>query len=405
MPHSKYINFHYAWVVLAVTFICLLVSAAIRSVPGIIILSLEQEFHWSRETISGALSVNLILNGLMGPFLGRQMDLHGTKTITMLMILLLTLGAAGSTFMTELWQLYLLWGLIIGIGSGGLSVVLGSCIVNCWFNEHRGLAMGILGAAFSSGQLIFTPIIMKLNIHFGWQSVFQFIVLLFSCVVLPLVLWLMVDTPEKKGIEPYGTRDTIKPTLPPDPNPMYLAIRNTQFWLLAISFAICGFTTTGLFQIHFIPHGIEHGFSQMTMAISLGLMGAADIIGTIASGWVCDRFGKRWPLAMYYFLRGISLMFLPYVESTEHLMIFSAIYGLNWLSTVPATSTLTADLFGKQNVGVVFGWILFAHQIGAALGSYSAGYMHTLAGSYTLIFIASGIFAIIATGLVICIRD
>jgi predicted MFS family arabinose efflux permease len=186
---------------------------------------------------------------------------------------------------------------------------------------------------------------------------------------------------------------------------MYLAIRNTQFWLLAISFAICGFTTTGLFQIHFIPHGIEQGFSQMTMAVSLGLMGATDIIGTIASGWVCDRFGKRWPLAIYYFLRGISLILLPYVGSTEHLMLFSAIYGLNWLSTVPATSTLTADLFGKQNVGVVFGWILFSHQIGAALGSYSAGYMHSLAGNYTLVFMASGVFAIIATGLVFSIRN
>jgi MFS family permease len=204
MPHRKYINLHYAWVVLAVTFVCLLVSAAIRSVPGIIILSLEHEFHWSRETISGALSVNLLLNGLVGPFLGRQMDKHGTKTITLFMILLLTIGAAGSTFMTEPWQLYLLWGLIVGVGSGGLSVVLGACIVNRWFNEHRGLAMGILGAAFSSGQLIFTPVIMNLNIHFGWQTVLHFIVLLFSCLVLPLVLWLMVDNPAEKGIEPYG---------------------------------------------------------------------------------------------------------------------------------------------------------------------------------------------------------
>ena len=405
MPLSKYTSIHYAWIVLAVTYICLLASAAIRSVPGIIILSLENEFHWSRETISGALSVNLILNGLMGPFLGRLMDLYGTKAIALIMILLLTLGAGGSTFMSEAWQLYLFWGAIIGIGSGGISLVLGSCIVNRWFNERRGLALGILGAAFSSGQLIFTPLIMSLNIQFGWRAVIFFIVLLFSFIVLPLVMWLMVDNPVQKGIQPYGTKSLVKPSIKPDQNPMYLAMRNTQFWLLAFSFGICGFTTTGLFQIHFIPHGIEHGFSQMTMAVSLGLMGATDIIGTIASGWICDRFGKRWPLAIYYLLRGISLMFLPYVESTGHLMVFSVIYGLNWLSTVPATSTLTADLFGKQNVGVVFGWILFAHQIGAALGSYGASYMHTLAGNYTLAFMASGVFAIIATGLVFSIRD
>ena len=186
---------------------------------------------------------------------------------------------------------------------------------------------------------------------------------------------------------------------------MRLAMVNSQFWLLAFSFGICGFTTSGLLQTHLISHGIEHGFPEMTMAVSLGLMGATDMIGTILSGWLCDRFGKRWPLAIYYTLRGVSLMLLPYVESTGQLMAFSVVYGLNWLSTVPATSALTADLFGKQNVGVVFGWICFAHQVGAALASYGAGYLHHLAGNYTMAFMTSGLFALVATGLVVNIRD
>jgi MFS family permease len=174
---------------------------------------------------------------------------------------------------------------------------------------------------------------------------------------------------------------------------------------LAFSFGICGFTTSGLFQTHLITHGIEHGFPEMTMAVSLGLMGATDIAGTVFSGWLCDRFGKRWPLAIYYALRGVSLMLLPYVESTGQLMAFSVVYGLNWLSTVPATSALTADLFGKQNVGAVFGWICFAHQIGAALACYGAGYLHGLFGNYTLAFMTSGLFALVATGLVMNIRE
>jgi MFS family permease len=186
---------------------------------------------------------------------------------------------------------------------------------------------------------------------------------------------------------------------------MRLAMKNPQFWLLAFSFGICGFTTSGLFQTHLITHGVEHGFPEMTMATSLGLMGATDIAGTIFSGWLCDRFGKRWPLAIYYTLRGVSLMLLPSIESTGQLMVFSAVYGLNWLSTVPATSALTADLFGKQNVGIIFGWICFAHQIGAALASYGAGYLHSLVGNYTLAFITSGFFALVATGLVINIRE
>ncbi|MGZ8165691.1 MAG: MFS transporter [Methylobacter sp.] len=403
--YGKLPGIHYAWVVLAVTFVCLLASAAVRSVPGIILLSLEHEFHWSRETISGAVSVNLLLFGLAGPFLGRLMDLYGAKTITLLMVSLIVLGAGGTLFMQKPWQLYMLWGAIVGVGSGGMSMVMGSAVVNRWFHERRGLALGILGAAMSSGQLLFIPITMSLNTHLGWRAATLFSVLLFCFIVLPLVMRFMVNNPELKGLRPYGMKQTATAPARPDANPMRSAMRHPQFWLLASSFGICGFTTSGLFQTHLIPHGIEQGFPEMTMAVSLGLMGATDIIGTILSGWLCDRFGKRGPLAVYYLLRGFSLMLLPYVESTGQLMAFSVLYGLNWLSTVPATSALTADLFGKQNVGVVFGWIFFAHQLGAALASYGAGYLHSLAGDYTLAFMASGLFALIATGLVIGIRN
>ncbi|TAK63400.1 MFS transporter [Methylobacter sp.] len=405
MATIKRAGIHYAWAILAVTFICLFVASALRSVPGIIMLSLEQEFKWSRETISGAVSINLLLFGLAGPFLGRLMDLYGTKAITLIMLTLVTLGACGSIFIQEPWQLYLFWGVIIGAGSGGTSIVMGSAVVNRWFQQRRGLALGILGAAFSSGQLIFTPVLMSLNIDLGWRATTLFIALLLGLIVLPLIIKFMADDPGVKGMQPYGASELATPVIPPDPNPMRLAMASPQFWLLAFSFAICGFTTSGLFQTHLISHGIEHGFPEMTMAVSLGLMGATDIAGTIFSGWLCDRFGKRWPLAIYYALRGISLLLLPYVESTGQLMAFSVVYGLNWLSTVPATSALTADLFGKQNVGVVFGWICFAHQIGAALASYGAGYLHGLFGNYTLAFMTSGLFALAATGLVMKIRE
>lgn len=396
---------HYAWTILAVTFACLFVAAALRSVPGIIMLSLEREFNWSRETISGAVSVNLLLFGLAGPFLGRLMDLYGTKAVTLIMITLIMLGAGGSIFMQQPWQLYLLWGVIVGAGSGGTSMVMGSTLVNRWFQQRRGLALGILGAAFSSGQLVFTPVLMNLNMHLGWRTATLSIVVLLGLIVLPLVAGFMADDPRAKGTSAYGATEPAASKVKPDPQPMRLAMANPQFWLLAFSFGICGFTTSGLFQTHLIPHGIEHGFPEMTMAVSLGLMGATDIVGTVFSGWLCDRFGKRVPLAIYYALRGVSLILLPYVETTGQLMAFSAIYGLNWLSTVPATSALTADLFGKQNVGVVFGWICFSHQVGAALASYGAGYLHHLAGNYTLAFISSGLFALIATGLVVNIQS
>ena len=405
MTIIKRTGIHYAWIVLAVTFLCLFMASTLRSVLGIIMLSLEHEFNWSRETISGAVSINLLLFGLAGPFLGRLMDLYGTKAITLISLTLLTLGAGGSIFMQEPWQLYLFWGVIVGAGSGGTSIVMGSTVVNRWFRERRGLALGILGAAFSSGQLILTPVIMSLNMQLGWRACTLFIVVLLGLIVLPLMMKFMANDPSVKGMQAYGVNGLATVVIPPDKNPMRLAMVSPQFWLLAFSFGICGFTTSGLFQTHLITHGVEHGFMEMTMAMSLGLMGATDIIGTIFSGWLCDRFGKRWLLAIYYALRGVSLLLLPYVESTGQLMAFSVVYGLNWLSTVPATSALTADLFGKQNVGVIFGWICFAHQIGAALSSYGAGYLHSLFGNYTLAFMTSGLFALVATGLVVNIRE
>ncbi len=368
-------------------------------------LSLEHEFHWGRETISGAISVNLFLFGLAGPFLGRLMDLYGAKFICMVTLILLVLGAGGSIFMREAWQMYLLWGLLVGAGSAGSSMVMGSTLINRWFQKRRGLALGILGAAFSSGQLVFTPLIMGLNIHLGWRAATFFIALVLGLVICPLVMKFLADDPASKGVLPYGANGVKTAAIKPDDNPMRWVTTSPQFWLLALSFGICGLTTSGLFQAHLIPHGIEHGFSEMTMAVSLGLMGAADVVGTILSGWLCDRFGKRWPLAIYYVVRGCTLILLPYVGSTGQLMVFSFVYGLNWLSTVPATSALAADLFGKQNVGVVFGWICFAHQIGAAVAAYGAGYVHGLIGDYSPAFISAGLFAFVATGVVCCIRE
>ena len=390
---------------LGITFLCLFVASAVRSVPGIILLSLEHEFNWDREIISGAISVNLFLSGLSGPFLGRLMDLYGAKCICIITLCLLVLGAGGSVYMQEVWQLYLLWGILVGVGSGGSSMIMGATLINRWFHQRRGLALGVLGAAFSSGQLVLTPIIMSLNIYQGWRIATLFIALALGIVILPLVTKFLVNDPVGKDVQSYGAKGIDVAVIKPEANPMRLVKTSLQFWLLALSFGICGLTTSGLFQTHLIPHGIEHGFTEMNMAVSLGLMGAADVIGTILSGWLCDRFGKRWPLAIYYMIRGLTLILLPYVESTEQLLVFSIIYGMNWLSTVPATSALTADLFGKQNVGVVFGWICFAHQVGAAISAFGAGYIHNMTGNYSLAFISAGMFAFVSTGIVAYIRE
>lgn len=398
------VRLHYAWIVLAVCFVCLLGAAAVRSVPGIILRSLEAEFGWSRDTVSLAVSVNLLLFGLAGPFLGGLMDRFGPRGVTLWTLALLALGAGGTLWMREPWQLILLWGVVVGTGSAGTSMVMGSAVANRWFQARRGLALGILGAAMSAGQLLFTPLLMRLNLEFGWRAATLLAAAVIGVVVLPLTIVFLRDEPQDVGLRIYGATEAAALRSQPDPQPMRNAVRSPAFWLLALSFGICGLTTSGLFQTHLIPHGVEHGFPEMTMAVALGVMGAADIFGTIGSGWICDRYGQRLPLALYYLLRGASLLALPFIDSTGQLMAFSVVYGLNWLSTVPATSALAADLFGKRNVGVVFGWIFFAHQAGAAVASYGAGLLRTLLGDYGLAFTFAGLFALAGTGLVLCLK-
>ncbi len=400
-------RFHYAWVVLGATFCCLLAAAAVRSIPGILVRPLEAEFGWDRAAIGMAVSISLLMFGLAGPFLGRLMDRIGPRAVALSALSLIAVGAGSTIFMTTLWQFYLLWGIAVGAGSGGSAMVMGSTVVNRWFQRHRGLAVGILGAAVSAGQLIFTPTIMHLAVRWGWRAGTLFISALVVLIVLPVVALFLRNHPADMGLRPYGLAGSGAAALPPrpDPHPMRVAVRSLDFWLLAGSFWVCGLTTSGLFQTHLIPHGTEHGFHEMTMAMALGVMGATDIVGTIASGWICDRFGARYPLACYYFFRGVSLLLLPYVETERALMFFAVLYGLNWISTVPATSTLAADLFGKQNVGTVFGWIFFSHQLGAAVASYGAGVIRVWLGDYQLAFLIAGVMAIVAAGLALRVRE
>jgi MFS family permease len=239
------LRIHYAWVVLAVAFVTLIVAAAIRSVPGIILKSLEQEFGWSREPISLAVSINLLLFGLAGPFLGRLMDAFGPRIVVIVTASLIALGAAGTVFMQAPWQMHLLWGVVVGAGSGGCSMVMGSAVVNRWFVARRGLALGVLGAAISAGQLIFTPLLMHLDLAYGWRSATLFVAMLLGLVALPLVLAFLRDDPAGLGLQAYGELKSTPETVRPDPHPMKQALRTPEFWALALSFGICGLTTSG----------------------------------------------------------------------------------------------------------------------------------------------------------------
>jgi sugar phosphate permease len=403
---------YYGWVVVWVVFAALLVSAGVRAAPTVLINPLESEFGWGRAAISAAISIGLLLYGLSGPAAGWLMDRFGPKPLTLFGLGLIGLSTLMGAAITQLWQLNLFWGILSGLGTGVVAPVLGATVANRWFVERRGLVLGIFGAAASAGQLVTVPALMWLVVQIGWRAgtvVLGAIVLL---VLIPVLL-LMRDDPSSVGLRPYGEPDE---SPAPEPStavaqqpgtggsPLLGALRSPVFWLLSGSFFICGASSNGIIGVHFVPHSIDHGIPEVTAASVLAIMGAMNFVGTLASGWLTDRYDPRKLLAIYYSLRGLSLLLLPFVTEFAGLTVFAVFFGLDYIATVPPTVALVADRFGRANVGAIFGWVFFGHQIGAALASYLGGVVRISLGDYTAAFLGAGVLAILASLMVLVIR-
>ena len=394
---------HYAWVVAGVTFLVLLATAGIRATPGVLMVPLESEFGWNRALISAAVAINIALFGVIGPFAASVMDRYGVRRVILAALALLTLSVGLTTRMQHEWQLLLLWGVLVGSGTGVTSMVLAAVIATRWFDERRGLVLGALSAANATGQLVFLPLLARQIEQSGWRSA-ALIVAAAAAVVFAIVAVFMRDRPEDLGLTRYGWKpsaaDHARP-LPPMAALRYAA-RSRAFWLLAGTFFICGASTNGLIGTHLIAACHDYGIPEVHAAGLLAVMGIFDILGTTASGWLTDRYSSRHLLFGYYTLRGISLLFLPLtLGSAGHgaahgLGWFAVFYGLDWVATVPPTVRLTTEAFGRENTGVIYGWIGAAHQLGASLAAFGAGAIRTTAGDYQLAFWIAGFLCIAA---------
>jgi sugar phosphate permease len=380
-----------------------------RSTPGVLMVPLEHEFGWNRATVSLAVSINLVLYGLSGPFAAALMERFGIRRIMLAALLLVAVAASLTTVMQASWQLDLLWGVMVGLATGSLASVLAAIVANRWFVQRRGLVMGLLTASNATGQLVFLPLLASLAVTMGWRAA-ALVTAGAALLIAPLVALLMRERPSDIGLRPYGADPDSKDITETPGNPLAAALqglarglRSRDFWLLAGSFFICGATTNGLIGTHLIPASMEHGIPEVTAASMLALIGVFDLIGTTISGWLSDRVDNRWLLCWYYGLRGLSLLLLPYALGSSYLTlaVFIVFYGLDWVATVPPTTRLTADIFGKRNVGIVFGWIFAAHQLGAATASLGAGTLRTLLGNYQVSFLSAGVLCLVASGMVI----
>lgn len=401
-------SFHYGWIIVIVTFLTLLVSAGIRSIPSVLMISFQTEFGWSRTSISGVISIGILLYGLTGPFSAALLQKYGIRKVIVISLTALVISLAVTPFMTALWQYEILWGAVTGLATGMMANVLGVTVSNQWFVKRKGLIVGLLTASAATGQLLFLPLMAKLTEEVGWrQALFAACcITLFALIVV--AIW-MRNHPSHIGLPLYGEGEVVKPT--PFKGNIFLtpiktlgtAWKSRAFWLLAGTFFFCGFSTNGLIGTHFIPAGHDHGIPEVTSAGLLALMGIFDLVGTTLSGWLSDRYDSRKLLFWYYGLRGLSLLFLPYAFEGHHafLLLFSVFYGLDWIATVPPTVKLATNEFGKANSGMIFGWIVVFHQIGASVAAYGGGILRDTLGSYNLSFLSAGAVCLLSALLVL----
>ncbi len=402
----------YAFVALGVVFASLLVSAGVRGAIGVLMVPWHDAFGWSRATIALAAAIGIFLYGLVGPFAAALIQRFGVRRVMLLALALVSAATAASMFMTRPWELILTWGVLSGLGTGCLANVLGAIIATRWFSTNRGLAMGLLTASTATGTLIFTPLLSEIAVSAGWRPV----VLTIACaaaVMLPIVALLLPERPASIGLRPWGAA----PGAPPPPPPatsfignaiggLLIGVRSRTFWLLFASFYICGFTTNGLIGTHLIALCADHGIPETRAAGLLAVMGVFDLVGTTLSGWFTDRFDSRKLLFIYYAVRGLSLIYLPYSGFGLYgLSVFAVFFGLDWIATVPPTLRLATEAFGDARVPVIFGWILAGHQIGAASAAFLAGLSRTVEGSYLPAFVLAGMLGVAAAFLSVFIGN
>jgi sugar phosphate permease len=405
-------SIHYAWVVAGVTFATLLVAGGVRGSPGVLVVPLETEFGWSRATISFAIGINIFLYGLSGPFAAALMERFGLRRTMLAGLAAIGIGVLLTPGMDQTWQLVLLWGVIVGAGTGMIANVLAATVAVRWFVARRGLVTGVLTAAAAGGQLLFLPLFAAIAVNYGWRWMAVSLAAV-ALGLVPLIALLMRDRPADVGLARYGEPpETAKPTASPAPvnfvtaafHALGIGLRSRNFWLLGGTFFICGASTNGLIGTHLIPACIDHGIPEVTGASLLAGMALFNFLGATGSGWLTDRVDPRVLLLVYYGLRGLSLIYLPFAfVSFYGLSLFALFYGLDWIATVPPTIRLTANTFGAEKTGMMYGWITAIHQLGGAAAAFIAGILRVDLGSYLEAFIVSGLLCLIAAAMVMFI--
>jgi sugar phosphate permease len=372
----------YAWVVVGVLFFAQAVALGVRGTIGLLVNPWETEFGWDRAAVSVTASLGFVVYGLAQALSGRWADRTGPRVIFATSIAILGVGTVAVSTIVSLWQAYLIFGVLIMLGIGGASSPTSAVAVARWFTERSGLALGVVAAGSAAGQLILVPLMAALVSAIGWRASFLWLGVGVLVVALPIVLLLLRDHPDRAGERASAAAD-----LGPRPTPMAELLRHANFWWLALSFFVCGVTTSGLIDTHFIPYALDHHVSAITAASAFGVLSLVNMIFTTLSGAAADRLGYTRLLGWIYAGRALTLVFLVFARDPVSLFVFAVAFGIVDFSTVAPTTALSTVIFGRRTAGTVFGLVALSHQIGSALGSYMGGLVHDVTGGYTAFFV------------------
>lgn len=396
-------RFHYAWVILLLAFLAIATGTGVRLAFGSFVHPWEHDFGVSRGTISLVATFSFVIYGLCQPVVGRWADRGGPGAVLSASMLTVAFGLVLSYFAQNVWTLGLAFGLVASAGFAGVSQVPATVAVTRWFNDRRGMAMAIISMGSSVGQMVVPPATIFLNDSLGWRSTTLILAGLLA-LLSPLVWCLLKPSPGAVGLLPYGGESAARSAAaeahgaaPEAASTWRDLLAKPTFWYLAIPYFVCGVTTTGLVDTHLVPFAHDQHLPQGATATAVALLAGFNSLGVMLAGYLSDKVSRRYLLAVLYALRGVALLFLLTVQSGPALLVFSVFFGLVDFATVPPTISLSAEIMGGRNVGLVYGLVSLTHQVGSAVGAFFPGAVHDAVGTYRPAILLAAASLVIAT--------
>ena len=401
--------FFYGWLMVIAGFLVLMVSWGCQFAFSVFLIPLTEHFGWTRANTAGVFSFNYLLFGAGSIFSGKLTERFGPRAVVGVGGALMGAGLLLSATIQNLWQLYLVYGVIIGLGASTTWGPL-AATVSRWFVARRGLAMGIMSLGVSLGIMVLPPLSRSLITGLGWRMSFILLGLLTGLLVIGISLLLKRD-PKEKGLSPYleNPRGSTEEKIPISSLAagqdwsFSEALVTRTFWMIfaANLFWLIGFY---MVSVHLAAYGTDLGLSPMAAAFAISLIGGGSIFGKLFMGFLSDRIGPQKVIVINMFIQGLSIFGLVASGSTTWIYLLAVLFGFAYGGIAPQLPVLTAQFFGLSSLGSILGALIFSGAVGGAIGPLLGGKIFDLSQSYLGSFSLAGVVVMVSLGLIFLLR-